>query len=334
METDIDILSKIAICKKKSTFLSSVDLKKLPTGTGIVLFFVEDLRTVKFKESEVGQTGFDSIVLMQSIENFDQTNIYFKPTKNIRSEVRKFKKNNIKQRSIPQVIFSQISDTQTIKVGYFELESKYYNAQILMNRYLETHDEKPVMNKSFKQNDATPSWNGFNFQGFVTVLRTLQMMNSMPETDYERYSVEIERIEDFVIYKDGEAKELFQVKAYVSERTVESYIEALKKLLLHKEILRATDAKCFLATASRIKDWDQSGYQDTIELYGYDNNIFLDINAIISNIKNELSIFFNNIEGEQGHSEINIALARICHMVIKKLTICIKIELLITKNIK
>ncbi len=113
----------------------------------------------------------------------------------------KFIKETSKKASKPEIIFSQISDVSKLSFGFVEITEEQYHHGGIIDCFLELYNKYPVMNKQFKSNDAAPSWNGFNFQGFVTILRTLECINSLPESEYANYSVEIEKYEDLLSTK-------------------------------------------------------------------------------------------------------------------------------------
>lgn len=74
--------------------------------------------------------------------------------------------------------------------------------------------------------DATPTWSGFNYQGKLALFHTLKIMNSVIESDYEKYELELEWFEDFAIKKDGRYKTIHQVKAYNTNK-ISKYNDAI-----------------------------------------------------------------------------------------------------------
>lgn len=168
-----------------------------------------------------------------------------------------------------------------------------------MNFIVKKYEARPIMNSRFGSNDAIPSWNGFNFQGFVTILRTLQLMNLKPKVSYDNFAVELERYEDFIIYECDKATELFQVKAYVAEKNANNYVEAFEKLLIHRKQINAPDATCYIATAEKIIDWDHSEYKGIIERYGYKDKNYIVMKDIIDNIFEELRTYYKDINEDE-----------------------------------
>lgn len=87
--------------------------------------------------------------------------------------------------------------------------------------------------------DASPSWNGYNYQGKVGVYVALNMMKDIPKEDVNKYELELEWFEDFSIKKEGKYKSIHQVKTYADTAT-SKYKEAiwllLAKLLDIKEL--------------------------------------------------------------------------------------------------
>lgn len=127
-----------------------------------------------------------------------------------------------------------------------------------------------------KGNDATPTWSGFNYQGKMMILHVLKLINEIPKChDIGKYSVEIEKTEDFSIICDSKYVSFHQVKAWLSSPKWERYKEAMDKLLEHRNESSNPTGKCYLMVAREIVDWDDHAntYQFAIELYKYDSKI-------------------------------------------------------------
>ncbi len=145
-----------------------------------------------------------------------------------------------------------------------------------------------------KGNDATPTWSGFNYQGKMMILHVLKLINEIPKChDIGKYSVEIEKTEDFSIICDSKYVSFHQVKAWLSSSKWERYKEAMDKLLEHRNESSNPKGKCYLMVAREIVDWDDhtNKYQSAIELYKYDSKIIgvSDVrNAIIQEVKKYL----------------------------------------------
>lgn len=315
----VDIAYQIEKSKENAVSKENVDLSKISNSFGILIIFADSIGNVVFKNYEGVDSGVDAFLLNEYISGQSNNVLYFKVVKNLKLEMGKFIKETSKKASKPEIIFSQISDVSKLSFGFVEITEEQYHHGGIIDCFLELYNKYPVMNKQFKSNDAAPSWNGFNFQGFVTILRTLECINSLPESEYANYSVEIEKYEDFIIYKNDIPQELFQVKAYVTEKKISAYSEACEKLITHKGQVGAPDAECYLATAAPITEWDKSAFSKVIDLYGYKSGRFINTIDIITHIKKEIAIFFTDIEGEQGQLEVDIAFACISRGVIDKI---------------
>lgn len=315
----VDIAHQIETSKKNAVLQKKVDLSKISNSFGILIIFADNIDNVLFKKSEVSDNGVDTYLLNEYIRGQSNNILYFKVVKNLKLETRKFIKQTSKKPSKPEIIFSQISNVSKLSFGFVEITEDQYHYGGIMERFLELYNKYPVMNKQFKSNDAAPSWNGFNFQGFVTILRTLEHINRLPESEYANYSVEIERYEDFIIYQNDIPQELFQVKAYVTEKKISAYSETCEKLMNHKGQVGALNADCYLSTAAPITEWNESAFSKEIKLYGYKLGSFVNTIDIVTHIKKEITIFFENIEGKHGQLEVDIAFACISRIVIDKI---------------
>ncbi len=175
--------------------------------------------------------------------------------------------------------------------------------------------------KKESNNDAIPSWSGYNYQGKMMLLLTLQMMNTLIFSDgnsFHNWSVELEKKQDFVFIKNKVVESLYQVKACLSKTTVGGYEEALEKLIEDKEFINNENAKCVLISAENITDWDtdKNKYKDRVELYKYRNNI-VSILGVIDYIKMELEILLNKIEVNTSKEDIYLTL---CDFVDRKIS--------------
>lgn len=121
-------------------------------------------------------------------------------------------------------------------------------------------------------NDAVPSWSGYNYQGKITLLATLIKINELLSDNKvinENSFVEIEANEDFIIYVDSIATDLYQVKAYLSTTKVASYVSAMDKLIEHRSNIGSVGATCFLCIPLDVEDWSDSTntYSSIITIY-------------------------------------------------------------------
>ncbi|MBE9387801.1 hypothetical protein [Vagococcus salmoninarum] len=317
----LDIIDKIEACKKNSFFLKDLSNEKTSNSEGIILMFVENKNDVYFEKCSDKEKGVDTYLLNEFMERTKDNILYIKYEKNIRQGIKKFQKNISKCSRKPEIIFNQIKNKDIVKIGYITTPIGKYCSGTEVEEYLKEFRRKPVMNSIFKSNDATPSWNGFNYQGFVTILRVMELLNKVSEENRKNYAVEIEKYEDFIIYENNKPKEIFQVKAYVAEKRTTSYIEACEKLINHKKQVGSRSAKCYLATASDISDWKNYEYAKNIALYGYKTGKHIGTEDIVNHIKEEIKLFFSSIDEDKEYNdlEIDLAFANISYLVIDKI---------------
>lgn len=174
--------------------------------------------------------------------------------------------------------------------------------------------------KEESNNDAIPSWSGYNYQGKMMLLLTLQKINMLISTDdnsFNNWGVELEKKQDFVFRKINVVESLYQVKACLSKTTVGGYEKALEKLIEDKN-LNNEHAKCVLISAENITDWytDKNKYKDRVELYRYRDEI-VSILGVIDYIKMELEILLNKIEVNTSKEDIYLTL---CDFVDRKIS--------------
>lgn len=289
-EIETDFEGIIEECKSNSYEIDNIDLRALPDTSGVVAIFKNGTNIV-FEENNIYENGPDIFTL----DSYQVSNpidiLYIAFEKSISKSCNNLFNSESKKAKHSKIIFSKIKDNRHLKFGFFSTDEKI-NMTDFMSFIIKKYKAKPIMNKIFRSNDAIPSWSGFNFQGFVTILRTLQLMNEKMRTDYENFSVELERYEDFIIYEGEDAKELFQVKAYAAEMKVAIYVEAIQKLILHRNQVESPDATCYIATAERIIGWDESEYRDTINRYGYNGKLHVAMKDVIAHIFDELKTYY------------------------------------------
>lgn len=175
--------------------------------------------------------------------------------------------------------------------------------------------------KKESNNDAIPSWSGYNYQGKMMLLLTLQMMNKLILSEgnsFDNWGVELEKKQDFVFIKNSVVESLYQVKACLSKTKVGGYEKALEKLIEDKELSNNKNAKCVLISAENITDWDtnKNKYKDRVELYKYKDNI-VSILGVIDYIKMELETLLNNIKVNTSKEDIYLIL---CDFVDRKIS--------------
>ncbi|MEK4382280.1 ABC-three component system protein [Aeribacillus sp. FSL K6-2848] len=80
---------------------------------------------------------------------------------------------------------------------------------------------------------AIPSWSGYDYQGKVAIYTVLSMINIMDieSEDMNKFTVEIEHLEDFSIKKNGYYQSIHQVKSYQQKYSLSSYKGAVLELL-------------------------------------------------------------------------------------------------------
>jgi hypothetical protein len=128
-----------------------------------------------------------------------------------------------------------------------------------------------IIEDSKKDNwDATNSWSGYNYQGKIALYLGIHKINeliiSSKGKDLEKYSVEIEWLEDFsIVYTDATTrvyKSIHQVKAK-ENTTIKDYEDALVKLFQKIEkdslIINAYLHVC------RALDYKESTWEESVE---------------------------------------------------------------------
>ncbi|MDE7322638.1 MAG: dsDNA nuclease domain-containing protein [Lachnospiraceae bacterium] len=155
-------------------------------------------------------------------------------------------------------------------------------------------------------NDAIPTWSGFNYQGKIMLLYIINLMNqAAADKDKREYSVELEKTEDFCILCDRKYISFHQVKAWLSTNKWRSYIDAMDKLLKHRNDCNVLNAKCYLVTAKEIKDWNDTAntYSPEIEPYKYQSNV-VSVCDVGKFIVEEIKTYLNNKGHAAAHAEI------------------------------
>lgn len=154
-------------------------------------------------------------------------------------------------------------------------------------------------------NDAIPTWSGFNYQGKIMLLYILNLINQIQmNKDKKKYSVELERTEDFCIICDKNYISVHQVKAWLSTNKWCSYCEAMDKLLSHRNKINPT-AKCYLMVAREVDDWNDASntYNSSIELYKYKSQI-IGVCDVSKRIMSEIEVYLAGKGYDKRQSEI------------------------------
>lgn len=144
-------------------------------------------------------------------------------------------------------------------------------------------------------NDAIPTWSGFNYQGKIMLLRVIELINKNFTDDLKKYSVELERQEDFAILENGKTISLYQVKAYLSTKSWVTYAGAMDKLINHRNAVTSSVPLCYLVASRTISNWADPAntYSSDIKLYLY-NNRHVDVTEVKQCLQNEISVFLTN----------------------------------------
>lgn len=314
--------------RKCAVKIDEIDYTALPTQGGVVFIFKDASTELIFEDisknrSEECIENTEAFVLQNYYDEMPIDTIFVNVVTNIKDEIKRLKKGkNINMKSNPYSlkIFSQIKNPEKLLVGYVLKQGLNITKKEIIAFIVEKEHTKPIMNRVFKSNDAIPSWSGFNFQGFVTILRAMQLINLTPDEEMELFELELEKYEDFVIYKNGSAEEIYQVKAYVAEKDVGVYAEALEKLLIHKDQLKNPKAICYIVTAASIGKWNESKYTSIVRRYKYDDQYYIEMDSLFSNIKTEIGQFYKNIKKNVQPLDIELALAHLCRLLATKIT--------------
>lgn len=121
-----------------------------------------------------------------------------------------------------------------------------------------------------QKNDATASWDGFSYQGKITVLFALQLINKFTYGELEQFSIEVEGLEDFALKQNEDNGNgtiekryvsLHQVKHKLSSSTLNAYLDAMYLMFLKKRDNCAT----ILHISRGITDWSYEKYEERIE---------------------------------------------------------------------
>lgn len=114
--------------------------------------------------------------------------------------------------------------------------------------------------------DASSSWSGYQYQGKVGLYVVIKYINDLiknnGELECEKYSVEFEYREDFSIKYRGYYKSIHQVKARLSDNTINPYLEAMAKL--NEEKYSDSNLILYLHPICEIKDWTLEGYKKSL----------------------------------------------------------------------
>lgn len=147
------------------------------------------------------------------------------------------------------------------------------------------------------KNDAVASWSGYGYQGKMAILCAVEKLNTLyGYCEWEKWKLQLEKLQDFVLLNDLAIDSLWQVKAKLSSERYQDYEDAMKKILADKANSGYPTAGCFLITAKEIKNWNDSGntFQNDISLYKYKGNV-VDITSVPNAIEEQLEILIGKI---------------------------------------
>ena len=271
----------------------------------------------------VGHNLVSNIKLQEHYDCTDKRIILIASTNNMYKSVRDFFNDNhgcsatdFTPKSA-KVIW-QIVDRPDFYISFCETEESVKQKELLVNNYKQEFGGVPIGNKSFNDNDAIPSWSGFNYQGKGIILRAIQQINKLWKEDMDednlilqlkRYSIEIELREDFVLYEQTIPIEYVQVKATLAAETYSNYKKAIKQLNDHRnEGGNPEKAKCLLMSAAPIRNWKQDC---GVSLYLYEDNC-LGLLGITEAIKAELVKLLIKMQQPNDDYKVKIVYEYLC----------------------
>lgn len=109
------------------------------------------------------------------------------------------------------------------------------------------------------QHDATSSWSGFQYQGKVAIYYVVKLLNDLPIEEVDKYSLEIEYLEDFSIKKSSEYVSCHQVKAKTKATTMNSHLEAILKFY-------SNNARSYLHVIKKVNHWDKEELKSLLKV--------------------------------------------------------------------
>lgn len=274
------------------------DLKKV-SGVFVVAFY--EITDVEFTNMDlVIANPISPSKLTKYYNSSDKKHLLLASTESLYDAIDSFFNSNVgcsKESFVPKSskVIWQIKDISNLHVAYLEIEKASEKKEELLEKF----DVKPIGNKTFNDNDAIPSWSGFNYQGKGIILRGIQRINEAIEqtNDIEQsiqlvknMYIEIELQEDFVLYEGNLPIEFVQVKAMLASKSYSNYSTAITKLIDHRNDSINKFAVCRLMSAVEITPWRQT----EVELFLYEENV-LTLSSIPEAIKSEISKFILSI---------------------------------------
>ena len=278
--------------------LEKKDLKKV---SGVFAIAFSEIRDVEFTNTDISIADpVSPSKLITYYNSSDKKHLLLASTDSLYDAIDSFynggarcSKDNFVSKS-SKVIW-QLKEISDLHVSYLEIEEPSTKKEEILEKF----DVKPIGNKTFNDNDAIPSWSGFNYQGKGIILRGIQRINEAIEqlTDIEQSKqliktmlIEIELQEDFVLYEGDTPVEFVQVKAMLAAKTYSKYSTAINKLIDHRNDSTNKYAVCRLMSATEIKSWRKT----EVELFLYEGKV-LTLSSIPEAIKLEIAKFISSM---------------------------------------
>lgn len=318
---------------------------------GVYLVGFQNCSNLEFIKNEDNNNNLVSVVkLNEHYNKTDKETLLIESSKNLYQSISFFGEDklpvNLKPKSAK--VLWQIINRPELKVKFLEIPNAFNEKKELVKKYSETRNVVPLGNKSFNDNDAIPTWSGFNYQGKGVILRAIQLINELWEEEkseneieqlLKEYFIEVELKEDFVLYHKEIPTEYVQVKATLAEKTYSGYTKAVKQLLDHRsEGINSEGAKCMLMSAITIRNWKKDC---SVSLYKYQGESIglLEIPEII---KKEISILLKKMEQLVDDFKVKIIYENLCGLLDQRVReihvngkgYCLDLHQDIWKNIK
>lgn len=319
--SDLEEIKKGIESTKKR--LKNIDVSSIDKKEGMYFIWVPDDFEVYFESKTAGPKEIDGenmLVSEISLNNYYNANrekyLLVGQDNNLQNVIKKFL--DYKNKNKSERIIWQIRNFEELYLGYHYSTDSLKKKNAFLD-FFKKDNSVFIGNHHFKSNDAIASWSGFNYQGKVTILKIIQHINQLIKEDgaesISSYHVELEKTEDFVIYKDDVPMELYQVKAKLSSFTNSSYKDAIDKLIINRG--ENIDATCFLISAVEIKDWNLETAKD-VKLYKYASELAVEMKKVPQFIKMELQDYFTSISKNLGLIEIDYMYNDICQFIDEK----------------
>lgn len=174
--------------------------------------------------------------------------------------------------------------------------SKDAPAESTINNWVKLYKSRGMFVDS-NNNDAIASWSGYSYQGKISILCTIERLNTLyGKPGWENWKLQLEKLQDFVLINDTVIDSLWQVKARLSTKKYQDYEDAMKKLLEDRKNAGALSAKCYLVTAKEVEDWIHRGnkYQKDVLLYKYKGNI-VTVTSVSAAVQEQVEILLGKM---------------------------------------